>query len=189
MVTGMRRGELGGLTWGAVDFERGTVVVRQSIGDDRRGGYYLKQTKTGRERVFPLDAVAVEALRGVRARQAREKLAAGAAYDDQGLVFADQAGRPMKLDAPTKAFTAAARRLGISGVTLHSCRHGFATWALADGADLRSVSAVLGHSAPSTTLNVYGHVVAGGKERAVATATSALTAAKARQAAGTNRQG
>ncbi len=186
LSTGMRRGELAALTWPAVDPERGTVVVRQSIGTDRRGGFFVKSTKTGRERVVPLAPAAAEALRLVRVRQAREKLAAGAVYDDRGLVFADAFGRPMKLDAPTKAFVAAARRVGITGVTLHSCRHAVATWALFEGSDVRSVAALLGHSAASTTLNVYGHVVAGSQERAVTAVSNALEAAQARRTSEAN---
>jgi integrase len=118
--------------------------VRQSLGTDRRGGYNIKSTKTGRERVIPLSPAAIDALRSLRVRQAREKLAAGGAYDDRGFVFTDPFGHPVKLDAATKTFVAAARRLGISGVTLHSCRRAVATWALTGGNDVRSVAALLG---------------------------------------------
>jgi len=92
----------------------------------------------------------------------------------------------MKLDAPTKAFGAAAPRLRIIRVTLHSRRYAVATWALAGGSDVRSVAALLGHSAASTTLNVYCHVVTGAQERAVATISNALEAAKARRTSAEN---
>jgi integrase len=188
LATGMRRGELAALEWNSVDLERRTVIVRQSIGTDRRGGFFVKPTKTGRERIVPLSQDAIDAFRSIHVRQAAEKLAAKV-YTDRGLVFADKHGEQMKLDAPTKAFVAAARKHGVVGVTLHSCRHSVATWALADGSDVRSVAALLGHSAPSTTLNVYGHVIAGAQERAVALISGALSAAQARLAAHVKAQG
>jgi Phage integrase family len=98
----------------------------------------------------------------------------------------DQGRAAVQSGSGHEAFTAIARRLGIAGVTLHSCRHAVATWALAGGADLRSVAGLLGHAAASTTLNLYGHVVAGGKERAVGMVAYALVAAQERLAAGTN---
>lgn len=63
-------------------------------------------------------------------------------------------------------------------------RHFSATQALVAGNDVRTVAALLGHASPSTTLNVYGHVVTGAQERAVAGIGEAIAAAQARRAAG-----
>ena len=55
-MTGMRRGEIGALTWDAIDLEAGKATVRQAIGrQDRKGGSFLKSTKSGRERIVPLN--------------------------------------------------------------------------------------------------------------------------------------
>lgn len=56
--------------------------------------------------------------------------------------------------------------------------------ALQSDADVRAVAALLGHASPPTTLNVYGHVVAGAQERAVAAIGNAFTAAQARAVGG-----
>ena len=189
LSTGMRRGEIAGLTWDAIDFDRGIAFVRQAIATDRKGGFVVKSTKTGRERVVPLSAAALEALRRQRVMQAADRLAAlEGAYASGNLIFADELGRPA-LDPPTKAFGAAVRRAELHGLTLHSCRHFVATQALANGSDVRSVAALLGHSAPSTTLNVYGHVISGAQERAVVMVADALAAAQARHEEAGNRVG
>lgn len=183
-TTGMRRGEVGALAWNAINLDRRTMVVRQAIGDDRKGHQLVKTTKTGRERVVPLSDAAVEALKRQRVLQNAVRLAANpGTYDEAAdFVFADDHGKPLDLDRVSKAFSAIASSLGIKskGVSLHSLRHFGATQALVAGNDVRTVAALLGHASPSTTLNVYGHVVAGAQERVVAGIDAALAAAKAR---------
>ncbi|MGA7247029.1 MAG: tyrosine-type recombinase/integrase [Candidatus Cybelea sp.] len=185
IATGMRRGEIGALTWDDVDLDNETVMVRQAVGQDRSGYSFVKSTKTGRERVVPLNGLAISALKTQRASQAAEKLLKRKEYEDQGLVFADELGRLLDLDAISKSFAALARGLGIKrkGISLHSCRHFGATQALAAGSDVRTVAALLGHASASTTLNVYGHVIPGAQERAVAQIDHAIAVAQARKGA------
>lgn len=185
IATGMRRGEIGALTWDDVDLERGMVIVRQAVGQDRNGHSFIKSTKTGRERSVPLNALATAAVKTQRASQAAQKLLKRKEYDDQGFVFADELGRLLELDAVSKEFASLARGLGFKrkGISLHSCRHFGATQALTAGSDVRTVAALLGHASASTTLNVYGHVIAGAQERAVAQIGDAIAAAQARNAA------
>jgi integrase len=74
-ATGMRRGEVGALTWDGLDLERSTAIVRQAIGQDRKGGRFIKAPKNDRTRTVPLDSFAVDALRRPRshARPRRRK--------------------------------------------------------------------------------------------------------------------
>ena len=74
VATGMRRGELGALTWDAIDFEVKTAIVRQAIGEDRKGRYFIKRTKSGRDRTVPLSTLAIETLRRLRADRLEEKM-------------------------------------------------------------------------------------------------------------------
>ena len=130
---------------------------------------------------------AIAVLRTVKAAQAADELAAKpGVYRDEGFVFTDRIGRPVKLDAPTKAFREAAAVAKLPPeVTLHSLRHTFASWSLANGADIVAVQRILGHSVPSTTLNLYSHVVEGGREKAVAAASETLRRVQATKAVGT----
>lgn len=67
------------------------------------------------------------------------------------------------------AFIISARSCRYQGRVYYTLRYSSATWMLAKGADIHSVRAVLGQSVPSTTLNIYGHVVADLQARAAAT--------------------
>lgn len=73
-MTGMRRGEIGALMWGAIDMKAGTAMVRQAIGEDRRGGSFVKSTKNGRERLVPLNGAVIAALRTQLAAQNQDRL-------------------------------------------------------------------------------------------------------------------
>jgi integrase len=153
VATGMRRGEIGALTWEAIDAERGTAVVRQAVGEDRKGHSFIKSTKSGRERVVPPDGLATEALRHHRAVQREEKMRNRDRYIDQSLVFADEVGGMLDLDTISKEFSSLARaaRIKTKGISLHSCRHFSATQALVAGNDVRTVAALLGHADPGVT--------------------------------------
>ena len=103
-----------------------------------------------------------------------------------GLRVADEIGPPPNLAAVSRAFNACAHAAGLPGVTLHSLWHSFATWALTNGYDVKTVSTILGHSAALTALNVYGHVVAGLQDLAVQGTGETLALARARRAAAEN---
>ncbi len=188
--TGSRRGELVGLKWSALDLDAGVLTVRASLASTRAkklersagaAAVVLKGTKSGRSRQVPLDRDVIVVLRRLKATQSAVKLAATpGSYLDQDFVFSDGHGRPVKLDAPTKAFREIAEAAGIPPeVTLHSLRHSFASWSLANGGDIAAVQRCLGHSVPSTTLNLYSHVVEGGREKAVAAVSETLRRAQA----------
>jgi len=192
-LTGARRGELVGLKWDAVDLDAGALTVRTSLASTRAkkaeraagAAAVLKGTKSGKTRQVPLDRDAVAVLRRVKATQAAQELVAKPEeYFDFGFVFSDKHGRPLKLDAPTKAFREIADAANLPpGVSLHSLRHSFASWSIASGGDIVAVQRCLGRSVPSTTLNLYSHVVAGGREKAVSAVSDTLRRAQAAHAA------
>ena len=75
-------------------------------------------------------------------------------------------GKPQSPNAITKAWPVAMAAIGMRGVTLHSLRHTHASMLIASGMDILTISRRLGHSSPTITLGIYGHLVHGTDDRA-----------------------
>jgi integrase len=173
--TGMRRGELLGLRWRDVDLDGAELRIRQTYVAYGRLRVF-KEPKTERaRRTIPLTPRVVSALKAHRKAQSAERLAAGPAYADHGLVFPDEIGRPLSPDAVSAAFVRLARDLGLPPLTLHGLRHSFATVGLERDVDVLYVSALLGHSSPAITQGVYQHVRRGRLSQAADTIGDAIS--------------
>ncbi len=109
-------------------------------------------------RKIELTKVAVAALRGQRARQLEERLAAAGAWHDNDLVFADQAGGVTKPDRVRADFWRTLKRVGLPRIRFHDLRHTAATIALGRGVHPKIVSEMLAHSTIAITLDLYSHV-------------------------------
>ncbi|MDI6872070.1 MAG: site-specific integrase [Bacillota bacterium] len=166
LATGLRRGELLGLRWADVDFGAETVTVRQALVEVRTGNaqgpktalvFQEPKSASGR-RTIPLPSVLIPQLKAHKARQNEEKLLLGAAYHDQGLVFATADGKPIHPRNFTRKFYQLASKAGISGTNLHALRHSFATRLLEANEHPKVVQELLGHSQISQTLDTYSHV-------------------------------
>jgi integrase len=165
LATGLRRGELLGLAWSAIDLDARTAQVRQMV---VRGEGIVATTKSGQRRSIPLSAPAVAALQRTRKRQAADRLAAGPAWTATGLVFTDPLGAPLRPDHYNKALARLARRAIGRPIGTHALRHAAASLMALSGAPVKAVQTLLGHSTPGLTLSVYTHLVGNQEAEAVA---------------------
>jgi integrase len=159
-TTGMRRGELLGLTWRHLDLDAARLRVEQQL-LPTAGGVTFGPPKSRRsERTIALDVATVEALRHHRETQRLERDLAGPAYDDGDLVFADELGAPIHPQRLTQWFGKHRKAAGIPSGHLHTLRHTSATLALtADPpVPLHVVAARLGDD-PKTVLSTYAHLL------------------------------
>jgi integrase len=174
VTTGLRRGELAGLTWAAIDWDAGLlrvsstrVVVGWEVVDSG------PKTEAG-VRVIGLDAATLSALREHRRAQAEEMMANRDVWQGAGdVVFVDELGRPLHPGYLTRTLAARARAAGLPPVRLHALRHGHATHGLASGAQLLEMSKRLGHASIRITADTYSHVSAA-VDRRVADQVAAL---------------
>jgi integrase len=111
--------------------------------------------------------MAVEALRKQKALQEVDRSRAGESYRDDGAVFTDEIGARLTPKAATNAYARLALKAGISTTRLHDLRHTAATRMLSSGIDPTTVAAILGHSSPTVTLQIYSHLVPGVQRNAL----------------------
>jgi integrase len=158
-TTGLRRGELLGLTW--ADVADGRLTVRRSMGRVKGNGWGLGEVKSARSRrTIPLPARARQAVETQRTRQRFAKNAAGSAWQDRdGLVFTDAVGRPLLPEYVSHRFGRDLARAGVPRIRFHDLRHSAATALLTAGVPLVVVSEWLGHSGVTITAASYAAVV------------------------------
>jgi integrase len=108
------------------------------------------------------------------ARQAQERLAAGAGWQDHGLLFPSAVGTPMGPDNFSHWFTRLCDRAGLGHRHPHDMRHSGASLMLAQGVKLEVGSEVLAHASITVTKDVYGHLVEGEKRQAAVMIADAL---------------
>ena len=166
LTTGLRRGELLGLKWEDVDLEKGELRVRRQIG--RIGGEVLEmplKTKNA-YRTLPLSADAIGVLK-------EQQQKAGSSP----WVFPSPTGGPMSPDSVLHMLHRVLKRAGLPEVRFHDLRHTFATLALQNGVDIKTVSGMLGHFSAGFTLDTYAHVTTSAKREAANTMGNVLSGA------------
>ncbi len=169
LMLGLRPGELCGLRWEDVDVEAAVLHVRHARLEHKGRVVGLGDLKTARSRrTLNLPAPVVAALRRHRATQAAERLAAGEAWVDTGLVFTSTIGTAISSANLRRDFDALTRRAGLGHWTPRELRHSAASLLSAAGVPLELVSDVLGHDGTRMTAEVYRHAVKPTVDAAVA---------------------
>lgn len=156
---GLRQGEALGLRWENVDLDAGTLAVRQSLGRVKGKGLTLGPVKSraGR-RTIALPKELLADLKEHRSQQNHERLAAGSWWQDGGLVFAREDGRPIDPKVDWKTWKDLLVEAELPDSRLHDARHTAATMLLAMDVPPRVVMEIMGHSRITVT-SKYQHVV------------------------------
>lgn len=160
LLLALRRGEALGLAWGDINWDAGTVTVRQQL--DRRTRE--RKDRKGHEKpvVHVMPARVAALLRARRAAQLREQVKAGAKWTGNplGLVFTARYGTPVGANWTTERWKTLATRAGLPAIprsAVHSARHYAASVQYAGGAQEREVQAYLGQKDP-TSQRTYVHL-------------------------------
>lgn len=170
LYSGMRRGELCGLTWTDFDFDNHLVAISKASQYLPGKGIFLKETKTkGSTRTIKLPGVTFTLLKEYRKWQNEQRLALGDRWNDNERLFKQWNGEPISPDTLTGWFGCFVKRNSLPQIHLHSLRHINASILIAAGGDVRTVSGRLRHSQTSTTLNIYSHVIQSADARAAET--------------------
>lgn len=167
ITTGLRRSELAGLRWEDVDLEASRIHVRQARKLAGSAPYIGAPKSDAGRRTLSLDSTSLLALNEHATRQAElGELMPG--WLDTGYVFTTSIGTPFHPDVLSHRFRTLCDSLKASHqmpqVHLHSLRHTSVALALASGANIKVVSARLGHSRTAITLDVYAYLLSGQDE-------------------------
>lgn len=161
LFTGMRQGEVLGLTWDCVYFEKGTIVVNKQLQKERGGAgeYMLISPKNNKSRQITPASAVMQVLKAHRIRQMEWQLKAGPAWEnDKNLVFTNQLGHNLSAQTVYLHFKKIAKGLGLPEARFHDLRHSYAVAALQSGDDIKTVQENLGHHTAAFTLDIYAHV-------------------------------
>src|SRR6266545_454869 len=152
---GLRRGELRALLWNDVDLADGLIRVERSMSSHGETGG--PKSRAGRRGV-PVVAMLRDLL-------VEHKLVT---RRGEGLVFGSSATQPFTPTAVLKRALTAWRRARLDPIGLHECRHTFASLLIAAGVNAKAITTYLGHASIQTTFDLYGHLMPGNEDEAVA---------------------
>jgi len=166
VFTGLRQGEVLGLTWDCVNFEQNTLYINKQHGKVKGGKEYVfSSLKNDKPRMIVAADGVMDVLKKQKARQQRWAELAGKAWDNaDNLVFTTELGRYLSNQTVYLAFKKVVRALDMEHVRFHDLRHTFAVNSLKAGDDIKTVQENLGHHTAAFTLDVYAHVTSGMKQ-------------------------
>ena len=163
---GLRRSEVVGLKWDAVDFEQNTLEIRHTVATVRLDGKKVivesDTTKTkASKRTLPLVPVFRERLLALQEEQKENRKLCGRSYNKKydGYICVDPMGNLLLPNALSDSFQLVLRDYNLRRIRFHDLRHTFATRALERGMDYKTLSAILGHYSVAFTMDTYVHSV------------------------------
>ena len=162
---GLRLGEVLGLKWDAIDFNRGTLTIKRTVTEATIDGTMKiieqdsAKTKSSL-RTFPLVGSFRDYFQKVKEAQELNKKVCGNCYNYEydGYVFVDELGDLMRPEYLTSYFPQYIQKHGCKRMRFHDLRHSCASLLLANGVPLKQIQEWLGHSDFSTTANIYAHL-------------------------------
>ena len=163
IFTGMRSGELLGLTWDSIDFENGMIrVSKQLVQPRKKGGKFCFGTpKNGKGRTLSPAPFVMNILREHKKAQALHRLEIGPAWNDGGfpnLVFTHPDGSHLSQPTVWKILQKILEQAGLDAHRFHDLRHTYVVNAFRAGDDVKTVQQNAGHYSAAFTLDRYAHV-------------------------------
>lgn len=185
LFTGLRRGELLGLEWSDIDFEKATLrVCRSSLYLPDRGIFEDDTKNATSNRIIKLSQTAVNDMKAYKLYQMEHSFRIGDQWKGSQKIFTTAEGKPLHPDTLSRWFSnfIKAHSDVLPPVTIHSLRHTNATLQIAGGVPLTTVAKRLGHADTVTTSRIYAHAIKSADEAAAETLENLLTPNQNRKA-------
>lgn len=158
VTTGMRRSEMAALGFDDIDLKEKTINVNKARVYQHRGKCVVKETKTASSvRVIPITNTLCTLIKKARNDYYKKMFTKGEEFVDSKALFTDDCGNPLRSETLSNEYKEFldSHSDEIRYLNLHALRHTFASLALKNNADIKSVQNILGHADASTTLNTY----------------------------------
>ncbi|MFS0592533.1 site-specific integrase [Cytobacillus horneckiae] len=157
--TGMRKGEILGLSWEDVDFESRKLKINKTL-YKITGEFLLQSPKSYSSiRTIYMDDDLIRVLKKQKVKQNIEKMKFGTVYKEHNMVFAQETGEFINPTAVNQLFTRFIKQSKLPYIRFHDLRHTHATILLQMGVNPKLVADRLGHSSVKITLDIYSHVL------------------------------
>jgi integrase len=159
LMLGLREGEVLGLRWEDIDFDKRLIRVNGSLQRiDKKLQLVEPKTKKSK-RTLPAPDNLLLSLRAHRTRQLEEKFLAGADWLETSLVFTTSTGTPLYARNVIRSFHRLLEKAKLKRHRFNDLRHSCATFLLARNVKIRTIMDILGHSNFNLTMNTYSHVM------------------------------
>lgn len=173
---GLRRSEVLGLRWDAIDFDKKTISISHKVIEANVNGKYVPvgedvlKTKSS-FRTLPLIPAVEELLLAEKERQVKNRRLFKRAYcrDYLDYICVDESGKILRPNYVTEHFGWVIRKYGLRKIRFHDLRHTCASLLLSNGVPMKQIQIWLGHSTFSTTADIYAHLDFSAQEQSAAT--------------------
>lgn len=156
---GLRRSEVAGLRWQAINFTAGAISINHTAISSCGRVTYSDRVKTASSyRTLPLTAAIKSYLLRLRKEQAEMQLHYGPDYYQSDYVCCRENGKPLRPDYISQEFAKVCKQGNLPHIRFHDLRHTAATLLLQNGFSLKQIQEWIGHSDITTTANTYAHV-------------------------------
>ena len=160
LITGARRGEILGLKWDKVEFDKNRIYICNNVLYAPDKGIYEDTPKTEKsKRYVTLPNETMNELKKYKQYQAQEYFKNGIPQNINGFVFTQIDGSPMHPDSVTDYLNKFSKKYDLPHINAHAFRHTMASMLYFNGVDSVSISKRLGHAQVSTTANIYAHIM------------------------------
>lgn len=168
IFTGARRGEVLGLEWHNVNWEKNTIRIEKNVVCTPKKGVYVDTPKTvTSKRTISMPQLVMDMLRDYKEEYdlLKDGLAWKRTAPENDFIFVRENGLPMRPDVVSTWLTRVEEKNGLPHLNAHAFRHSVASALIFHGVDPVSVSKRLGHNQVSTTTNIYAHIMSAAEQK------------------------
>ena len=156
--SGCRRGEITGLTWNDIDFNKSLIVINKTTQYLPNHGIYEKSTKSETSnRVIYIANSTKQILKKYQAEQFEKRMLLGSKWGNSNRIFTTDYGADMHPDTPSKILEKLIKKYNLKRITFHGLRHTSISLQISSGIQSQIISKRAGHSSVAVTDKIYSH--------------------------------